>query len=123
MPDGILPRALLAGFGDWPGASGSVAPVGFDLAKRRHGCVLPFDSGTPDRFGALGSAGPAFTSMASIGEVAWLLVQRSRAIGSGSMFKFFHHCRSSPRVWSSRWCARQTGTVNSSLTLRPIARG
>jgi hypothetical protein len=33
-----------------------------------------------------------------------------------------HHTTSSPQRWPSRWCPRQSGTVNSSLTLRPRAR-
>ena len=36
--------------------------------------------------------------------------------------RFFHHAASSPQRWSSRWCPRHSGTVNSSLTLRPSAR-
>jgi hypothetical protein len=31
----------------------------------------------------------------------------------------FHHSRSLRERWSSRWCSRHSGTVNSSLTLRP----
>ena len=33
---------------------------------------------------------------------------------------YCHQARSSPTRCSSRWCRRQSGTVNSSLTLRPL---
>ena len=49
--------------------------------------------------------------------------QSSLATLSASMFFLSHHVFSSPAWWSSRWCPRQSGTVNSSLTLSPIARG
>jgi hypothetical protein len=44
--------------------------------------------------------------------------QNARAAASGSIPVFPHHDPSSPQRWTSRWCARQSGTVNSSLTLR-----
>src|SRR5215472_9016147 len=34
-----------------------------------------------------------------------------------------HHARSSRERWAARWWPRQSGTANSSLTLRPSARG
>jgi hypothetical protein len=45
------------------------------------------------------------------------------AIGTGSTFTPAHHDAWSPERCSSRWCVRQTGTVCSSLTFRPSARG
>jgi hypothetical protein len=48
--------------------------------------------------------------------------QRERAITVGSTPAFLHHAASSPQRWTSRWCPRHNGTVNSSLTLRPRAR-
>jgi hypothetical protein len=44
------------------------------------------------------------------------------AIGIGSTLSCCHHFSSSPHWCSSRWCVRHSGTVNSSLTLRPSAR-
>ena len=41
--------------------------------------------------------------------------------GSGRSEPFFHHSGWLPERWSSRLCRRQSGTVNSSLTLRPSA--
>ena len=49
--------------------------------------------------------------------------QSSSAIGTGSMLTAAHQEASSPYRCSSRWWSRQTGTVYSSLTLRPSARG
>ena len=43
----------------------------------------------------------------------------ARAGTVGSMPAFRHHAASSPQRWTSRWCPRHNGTVNSSLTLRP----
>lgn len=48
--------------------------------------------------------------------------QRARAVSVGSTPDFCHHAASSPLPWTSRWCPRHIGTVNSSLTLRPSAR-
>jgi hypothetical protein len=45
------------------------------------------------------------------------------AISNGSIFTASHHFFSLLRRWRSRWWTRQRGTVNSSLTLRPSARG
>ncbi len=53
----------------------------------------------------------------------WLRVQSSRATGSGFIFRSIHQARSLPWSCSSRWCRLQSGTVNSSLTLRPRALG
>jgi hypothetical protein len=38
------------------------------------------------------------------------------------MSTFLHHAASLPQRWTSRWCPRHSGTVNSSLTFRPRAR-
>jgi hypothetical protein len=43
-------------------------------------------------------------------------------VSNKSIRCFCHQMRSSPRRCSSRWCSRQMGTANLSLTLRPIAR-
>jgi hypothetical protein len=48
--------------------------------------------------------------------------QSCAAILSGAMPSFFHQCGSSRERWSSRWCNRQSGTENSSLTFRLRAR-
>jgi hypothetical protein len=45
-----------------------------------------------------------------------------RVTASGSIPVFCHHDPSLLQRWTSRWCARHSGTVNSSLTLRPSAR-
>ena len=45
----------------------------------------------------------------------------ARAVMLGSMPAFFHQTASSPQRCTSRWCPRQRGTTNSSLTLRPSA--
>ena len=65
------------------------------------------------------------------------LVARSRSFRSrermgfkpkpaGSRKRIYSHvlppCPSLSERWISRWCVRQSGTVNSSLTLRPSAR-
>jgi hypothetical protein len=47
--------------------------------------------------------------------------QRARAATVGSIPDLFHHAGSSPQRWTSRWCPRQRGTMNSSLTLQPSA--
>ena len=47
--------------------------------------------------------------------------QSTRAATLGSIPVLTHHAASSPQRWTSRWCPRQSGTVNSSLTLRPSA--
>ena len=52
----------------------------------------------------------------------WVCSQRPRAISSELIRKSFHHATSLPVWWSCRWCSQQSGTVNSSLTFRPIAR-
>ena len=39
------------------------------------------------------------------------------------MLSLCHHATSSPERWSSRWWARQTGTMNSSLTLTSECAG
>ena len=46
----------------------------------------------------------------------------ARAVTLGSTPALLHHAASSPQRWTSRWCPRHNGTVNSSLTLRPSAR-
>src|SRR6478609_4327817 len=46
-----------------------------------------------------------------------------RAIGKGSMRAFSHQLSSLPVRCRSRWCVRQRGTVNSSLTFMPSALG
>jgi hypothetical protein len=48
--------------------------------------------------------------------------QSLRAIFRGSIPVASHQRNSLPERWSSRWWVRQSGTVNSSLTLRPSAR-
>ena len=48
--------------------------------------------------------------------------QSALAVLVGSISVFCHQTASSPARWTSRWCPRQSGTVNSSLTLRPSAR-
>jgi hypothetical protein len=45
------------------------------------------------------------------------------ACASGSCPRFAHQAFSSPTSWSVRWWVAQSGTVHSSLTFRPIARG
>jgi hypothetical protein len=49
--------------------------------------------------------------------------QSLSATGTGSILSLPHHAASSPERCRSRWWALQTGTMNSSLTRRPIARG
>jgi hypothetical protein len=46
----------------------------------------------------------------------------ARAVVVGSIPAFSHQAASSAERWTSRWCPRQSGIVNSSLTLRPSAR-
>ena len=52
----------------------------------------------------------------------WLPSHKARAATVGSTPVFPHHAASSPQRCTSRWCPRQRGTVNSSLTLRLSAR-
>ena len=52
----------------------------------------------------------------------WVSNHRARAVVVGSTPAFFHHAASSPQRWASRWWPRHSGTMNSSLTLRPSAR-
>ncbi len=52
----------------------------------------------------------------------WVSSHNARAMVVGSTPTFFHHAASSPERWASRWWPRHSGTVNSSLTLRPNAR-
>jgi hypothetical protein len=59
----------------------------------------------------------------TISPSARVCCQSLSATGSGSMLSFRHHAASSPERCSSRWWTRQTGTMNSSLTRRPRARG
>src|SRR6516164_7741732 len=84
--------------------------IGLDLSVRGHGELLPklvslfnFASGLPITLGR----GCVFN-------------QSTRAAAVGSIPAFFHQLASSPQRWTSRWCPRHSGTVNSSLTLRPI---
>jgi hypothetical protein len=49
--------------------------------------------------------------------------QSLSATGIGSMLSLRHYAASSPERCSSRWWTLQTGTMNSSLTRRPSARG
>ena len=49
--------------------------------------------------------------------------QSSFAIGIGATCMFAHQVASLPCRCSSRWCLRQSGTVNSSLTFLPNDRG
>ena len=51
----------------------------------------------------------------------WVLSHSTRAAAVGSMPVLIHQATSSPQRCTSRWCPRQSGTVNSSLTLRPSA--
>jgi hypothetical protein len=46
----------------------------------------------------------------------------TRAAALGSIAVLIHQAASSLQRWTSRWCPRHSGTVNSSLTLRPSAR-
>jgi hypothetical protein len=48
---------------------------------------------------------------------------KDETIKAGSRLTLPHHALSSPRLCNSRWCSRQSGTVNSSLTFRPKALG
>src|SRR5215468_593606 len=41
-----------------------------------------------------------------------VLSQKTRAAALGSIPILFHHAASSPQRWTSRWCPRQSGTVN-----------
>ena len=50
-----------------------------------------------------------------------VLSHRTRAAAVGSIPIFSHQPPSSPQRCASRWCPRHSGTVNSSLTLRPSA--
>ena len=68
------------------------------------------------------SGAVVFAAVASVVSRGWVSSQSARAARSGSVPVFCHHNPSSPQRWTSRWCARQSGTVNSSLTLRPSAR-
>jgi O-antigen ligase len=52
----------------------------------------------------------------------WVCSHSARAVVVGSIPAFPHQAASSPERWTSRWCPRQSGTVNSSLTLWPGAR-
>jgi len=52
-----------------------------------------------------------------------LMSQSSFAIGIGATCMFDHQFASLPCRCSSRWCLRQSGTVNSSLTFLPNDRG
>ena len=71
--------------------------------------------------GAL-TAAPLFPVVASALGSGWVSSQSARAAASGSIPIFCHHDDSSPQRWTSRWCVRHIGTVNSSLVLRPSAR-
>ena len=51
-----------------------------------------------------------------------LFTQSSVATTSGSILRSVHQFRSSPVAWFSLWWIAQSGTVNSSLTLRPRPR-
>ena len=57
--------------------------------------------------------------LSSVPLIRCVLPQRLAAITSGSIPWPSHQARSLPRRWSSRWCSRQMGTVNRSLTFRP----
>ena len=135
----VTPGLLLSVLGIWAGALERVLAVRLYLAEGRHG---RFDSAA-----ASGAAPPLFAALlfgvssvecgkdsetlgacdlslatgcgAAFGRVA---SQSSRAIWIGSIRAVFHHSGSLRARWSSRWCRRQSGTVNSSLTLRPKAR-
>ena len=52
----------------------------------------------------------------------WVSNHSARAVMVGSTPALFHHAASSPQRWASRWWPRHSGTVNSSLALRPSAR-
>ena len=54
---------------------------------------------------------------------AGLVSQSSFAIGIGATCMFAHQFAPLPCRCSSRWCLRQSGTVNSSLTFLPNDRG
>jgi hypothetical protein len=53
----------------------------------------------------------------------WLFCQSASATASGAIPSDCHHAISFAARCTSRWCARHNGTVYSSLTFRPRARG
>jgi hypothetical protein len=56
-----------------------------------------------------------------VGGNGWVFSHSARALTVGSIPTFSHQAASFPQRCTSRWCPRQSGTVNSSLTLRPSA--
>jgi hypothetical protein len=75
-------------------------------------CALPVISGGALALGGCQSVCPEWMRFS----------HNARAAASGSIAVCCHHDDSSPQQWTSRWCVRYNGTVNSSLTLRPSAR-
>src|SRR6516225_11394622 len=104
MTDGVAARDFLVSFGSRARALKRIPPIGLDLPVRGHGAPLSklasfrnLNLGTP-----LGS-GCVFS-------------HSTRATALGSIPILFHQAVSSPQRCTSRWCPRQSGTVNSSLT-------
>src|SRR5262245_2428358 len=141
MSDCVLPRPPFAVFGFRTGAAQRIASIGLDLSKRSHPRVslsgfseteppasAPASRPAPARSGAgMSAVCAAACVMRCAIEVSSssdrVCCQSLSAIGSGSMLSLRHHAASSPERWSSRWWTRQTGMMNSSLTLRPSVRG
>src|SRR5262249_15908312 len=140
VPQGVPPGLPLSGFGLRARAPEGGVAVRLDLAERCHGRLASAGASCPTRacFAALpcGGVSPAgggeagdplgdggLSAMAGRGGAPFARVasQSPRAIWIGSMRAVFHHSGSLRERWSSRWCSRQRGTVNSSLTFRPNA--
>jgi hypothetical protein len=130
MANRILGSALFAALRFRAGALLGVVAVGFNLSKRRHVAV----PGNWVRFAIHGSRGgrdmaitssfaaPGFPlSSPRTSEEAWsgwVSIHSLPARLMGSRPAFAHQYDSLPVRYSLRWCARHSGTVNSSLTLR-----
>src|SRR5262245_41873929 len=143
MSDCVLPRPPFAIFGFRPGAPQRIASIGLDLSKRSHPRVSlwGFSETEPPASAPASRPAPArfrVTAMSAVCAACACMMpcaigasspsprvccQSLSATGSGSMLSFRHHAASSAERCSSRWWTRQTGTMNSSLTLRPSARG
>src|SRR5262249_47255072 len=112
MTERVAARDLLASFGSGSRTLERIAPIGLDLPIRGH-WELASKLASLSNFG-----GVCPITLGSGCEFS----HSTRAAAVASMPIVFHQAYSSPQRCTSRWCPRHSGTVNSSLTLRPRAR-
>src|SRR6266568_6944058 len=135
VAQGVPPGSVFSVLAARTGAFQRIAAVRLDLLERRHarGTVSTGPARFCARRRAPGFAGAATSTPGPVGlgsgiagdagkRVERVSFQSFSAVPSASMPRFDHQSASLPARWSSRWCNRHSGTVYSSLTLRPSAR-